>query len=131
MNVCDGIYTGELTKAQLVDQFEYRAGIHQSYITLLEEQPNGGWDAYGSKEWHMWAIGGYEWGIFYLQGGIEPMQAKPFWQSKTIWVNVLMALGVILNMTIGEDLLNAETQAAIVIVVNLILRLITGKPLSK
>lgn len=59
------------------------------------------------------------------------MEAKKWYASKTVWVNVLMAIGIVLNVTVGNDLLNAEAQGAIVIVVNLIFRLITNKPLSK
>lgn len=59
------------------------------------------------------------------------LEAKKWYTSKTVWVNVLMAIGIVLNTTVWGDLLNAETQGAIVIVVNLIFRLITGKPLKR
>lgn len=66
-DVTDGKYAGTLTPEENIEQFEYRAGIHQSYIDLMEREPNAGWEAFGSEEWHLWAINGYEWGIKYIQ----------------------------------------------------------------
>lgn len=66
-NILDGKYAGELTAEEVIEQFEYRAGIHLSYINLLDNEPYAGWVVYGSKEFHLWAINGYEWGIKYVQ----------------------------------------------------------------
>ena len=66
-DILDGKYIGELTPEQVVEQYEYRAGIHLSYINLMNEQPNAGWEAYGSEEWHNWAVNGYQWGIKHIQ----------------------------------------------------------------
>ncbi len=62
-DINDGKYTSDLTPDEVIEQFEYRAGIHQSYIDLMEREPNAGWEAFGSEEWHLWAINGYEEGI--------------------------------------------------------------------
>lgn len=129
-NVNDGKYVGNLTKDQVTKQFQFRIQIHETYAGLvLDDEPR--WIGFGSYEFHMWAINGYQWGIKYISGGKEPMQPKKWYTSKTIWINLLMAAGIVTNAMIGSDLLNVETQGAIVIVVNLILRLVTGKPLSK
>lgn len=60
--------------------------------------------------------------------------AKPFWASKTLWVN-LIALAAAISTAFGVDLgLNPETQVAVVgtvmSVVNIILRLVTKTPVS-
>ena len=62
------------------------------------------------------------------------MDAKPFWASKTLWVN-LLALVASLAAGFGLDLgLDPETQAALIggvmAVVNVLLRLTTSKPLT-
>lgn len=62
------------------------------------------------------------------------MNKKPFWTSKTFWVNVVMLVGSISTM-FGLDLgLNPETQVAVVgsimTVVNLGLRIITKQPVG-
>lgn len=63
-------------------------------------------------------------------------QSKPFWASKTIWVN-LIALAASLVGAFGLDLgldLSAEGQtsmvAGIMAVVNVALRLLTKEPVS-
>ena len=66
-DVLDGKFTGEMTAEETISQFEFRAGIHLTYINLLEEQPDSGWEAYGSKAWHEWAINGYEEGIRHIR----------------------------------------------------------------
>jgi len=66
MNVCDGKYAGDLTPDETISQFEYRAGIHLTYLTLLEEGHNE-YLGFGTIEFHLWAINGYEWGIKYIQ----------------------------------------------------------------
>lgn len=57
------------------------------------------------------------------------MQSKPFWASKTLWVNVL-ALAASVTGTFGLDIgLTPEAQTSVVggvmAVVNIILRLVT------
>ena len=60
--------------------------------------------------------------------------SKPFWASKTLWVN-LIALAAAVSTACGVDLgLNPETQVVVVgtvmSVVNIILRLVTTAPVS-
>ena len=66
-DILDGVFTGEMTPEETILQLEYRAGIHLSYINLLNEQPSGGWEIYGSEEWHRWAVNGYTEGIKHIQ----------------------------------------------------------------
>jgi len=51
---------------------------------------------------------------------------KKFWKSKTFWVNVLALIGCIL---FGREL-DPQVVAAVLIVINIILRAITKEPLS-
>jgi len=59
---------------------------------------------------------------------------KPIYRSKTLWVNVVAIIGIILNSLYGIEI-DAELQAtlatAILAVVNIILRLITSKPIAR
>ncbi|MCX6907484.1 MAG: hypothetical protein NTY01_05520 [Verrucomicrobia bacterium] len=52
------------------------------------------------------------------------MEKKPWWQSKTIWANALALLGSYVAPQLGAEL-KAEEQVAILVVVNLVLRLAT------
>lgn len=54
------------------------------------------------------------------------VQVKRIIQSKTIWVNVLAILSVVLEKKIGIPL-DPETQLAILSVINIVLRLMTHK----
>ena len=61
------------------------------------------------------------------------MQAKPFWLSKTVWVNVLTITLAILGLTQFQDLipLSAVKYIGFVnAVLNLLLRFVTNQPLK-
>lgn len=60
-------------------------------------------------------------------------QAKPFWQSKTVWINAVAIFAAILESTEIVDLIPADWQAAIpalLAVANIILRTVTHQPVS-
>lgn len=57
--------------------------------------------------------------------------AKKWWQSKTIWANTLMAIAVLIQAITGVIWLSAEVQGAIIVLVNLILRLVTKQGLER
>ncbi len=65
-DVLDGLYTGEMTTEDIIEQFEYRGGIHLSYIDLNETDP--AYEAYGTTEYHFWAVNGYSEAIKHLEG---------------------------------------------------------------
>ena len=142
MNVNDGKYVGILSERETITQYEYRAGIHLSYLTLLEGNREA-WLRYGDEQFHAWAINGYEEGIRHIEEKLEmikefgnlkgedTMNSKRWYTSKTVWINLLLAGGILAQTLTGEAWLDAEAQGAIVVVVNLVLRLITNKPLSK
>ena len=52
-------------------------------------------------------------------------EAKPFWASKTVWVNGLTAIFGIVNSQIGWLDLGADEMAALLGIVNLVLRATT------
>jgi len=62
------------------------------------------------------------------------MESKPIYASKTIWVNLVAIVALVLNSLYGIQL-DAETQATIattiLALVNVILRLVTTKPISR
>lgn len=57
------------------------------------------------------------------------MNPKAWYLSKTIWANVIAAIGLVLNSR--SNLISGEELAAFIVVINLILRLVTKVPLSK
>jgi hypothetical protein len=57
------------------------------------------------------------------------METKPWWQSKTIWINVV-ALAVLLAGTQLGFEVTAEESGGILVVINLIMRAITGVGLT-
>jgi hypothetical protein len=57
------------------------------------------------------------------------MGSKPFWTSKVLWVNAVALLAIVLQSAFGW-VLDAEAQAGIIAVINLILRLVTKQELS-
>lgn len=56
-------------------------------------------------------------------------QTKPFWASRTIWANLVMVAGVVLESTGVTNVLDPETQSlilgGIMGIVNVILRFVT------
>lgn len=58
------------------------------------------------------------------------MLGKPWYLSKTVWVNIFMAAGVFIQAATGEAWLDAEAQAALVVLANLILRIWTKEPVN-
>lgn len=58
----------------------------------------------------------------------EPTESTPFYLSKTLWVNVLALIAMILQGVTGNVLLNMELQATILAIINMVLRFVTKKP---
>lgn len=56
-------------------------------------------------------------------------KSKPFWQSKTLWVNLIAIAAMEVQSRTGY-VIPAEGQAALLAVVNLVLRIVTDKPLD-
>ena len=68
MDVCDGKYVGPMTKAQVIEQLEYRIAIHETYAGLAQDNPKSYYArVYGSYEFHMWAINGYKEAIRHIK----------------------------------------------------------------
>lgn len=55
---------------------------------------------------------------------------KKWYTSKTVWSNFIMLIGVIVLNTTGKNILTPEVQAAIITVVNLLLRIITKEEIT-
>ena len=62
---------------------------------------------------------------------VNLMESKKWWTSKTEIFNALALLAGIAQLVTGEVWLTPEAQVGIVALVNIILRIFTGKPLSK
>lgn len=50
---------------------------------------------------------------------------KKWYTSKTMWVNIIATGAIIAQVTTGKVVIDAEAQAAILAVINLVLRMIT------
>jgi len=59
------------------------------------------------------------------------MHTKKWWKSRTLWVNALAFAALMLQSMTGEMILSPESQAAIIVLLNLVLRLITKSGLDK
>ena len=55
---------------------------------------------------------------------------KKWYKSKTMWINLLAAIAVLIQAITGTAWLDAELQAAIIVVINVVLRLLTHSGLE-
>lgn len=56
---------------------------------------------------------------------------KKWYHSKTLWINTLAAIALLVQAITGTAWLDAELQGAIIVVVNFILRIVTKQGLEK
>ena len=65
----------------------------------------------------------------------ELVTTKPWWKSKTIWVQLLpMAVAVLALLADSELITNPQAVAGLLLaigVINIVLRSITGQPLTR
>jgi hypothetical protein len=68
------------------------------------------------------------------EGTRTPKQAssnkKKWWKSKTVWVNAILLSAAIAQGITGKEVLNAEAQAAILVGINLLLRIVTREQIT-
>ena len=57
------------------------------------------------------------------------MKQKTIWQSKTFWVNIIAMVALIVQSKMGY-IINPETQAGILGIINVILRFVTNQSVS-
>lgn len=57
-------------------------------------------------------------------------QAKQWYFSKTLWVNLLMAIFIIVQGVTGVEIASTEVEALVTVVLNVILRFITTQPVT-
>lgn len=55
---------------------------------------------------------------------------KKWYESKTLWVNLISLIAMGLHYIFGLELLDIEAQATILAFLNIILRLITNKEIA-
>lgn len=55
---------------------------------------------------------------------------KKWYNSKTLWTNVVMLAGAVVLNTTGKDILTPEVQVAIITVINVILRVVTKEEIT-
>ena len=55
---------------------------------------------------------------------------KPFWKSKTLWVNLGAAAILIVQFLAEAFLIPVETQAIILAAINVVLRKVTREPIT-
>ena len=59
------------------------------------------------------------------------MEAKHFWASKTLWLNVLGIAVIVVQTIQGEVWINPEIQILILAVLNAVMRFLTSQPIGK
>ena len=59
------------------------------------------------------------------------METKKWWQSRTLWVNVLAGIAMVIQALTGKEWLDTEAQVGILAIINLILRLRTDQGLRR
>lgn len=57
------------------------------------------------------------------------METKPFYESKTLWVNVIALIALLIQKAFGFEL-GAGEQITLLALVNIILRAYTGRPIE-
>lgn len=57
------------------------------------------------------------------------MDVKNFWLSKTLWVNFITIIGIVLSYQYGIDLTETESTG-ILAIVNIMLRILTKQPIK-
>lgn len=55
---------------------------------------------------------------------------KKWYTSKTLWVNAIALVAIILQGVTGKEMLDTETQGVILTVINVALRLVTKHELN-
>ena len=73
-------------------------------------------------------------GVFDCANGVL-MESKPFWESRTLWVNLLTTGISVLGLVAGSDLIAEYPRAvaaiaALIGVANIVLRFLTTVPVS-
>ena len=58
------------------------------------------------------------------------MEPKNWYLSRTLWVNAIAVVAMIVQGITGNEIINLEVQATILAVINMILRFVTKQPLS-
>jgi len=59
------------------------------------------------------------------------MESKKWYHSRTMWLNLIAIAAIFAQWATGHQVIDVEGQAAILAVVNLILRAITNQGLAK
>jgi hypothetical protein len=54
---------------------------------------------------------------------------KQWWQSKTVWVNVVLFLIAVVGIFMDQQVLDSKTLAIVAAVLNVVLRFITNTPI--
>jgi hypothetical protein len=58
------------------------------------------------------------------------MDTKKFYESKTFWVNIIAIFYIIFGNSLGIGTLDPTTEATILGIINLLLRIITKLPIT-
>lgn len=54
---------------------------------------------------------------------------KDWWQSRTVWVNLLAFSAFMVQAVTGHEFLTVEAQAVVIAVLNIVLRFDTSSPI--
>lgn len=54
---------------------------------------------------------------------------KNWYQSKTLWINVVATVAILLQAVTGNEVLDADTQTTLLAMINILLRFMTKAPI--
>jgi len=100
-DILDGKYVGELSPQEVISQFSYRIQIHESYVGLVIDDPDK-WIAFGSYEWHMWAINGYSEAIRHLEAYIKGSCPEPPQSSECVFSQTMASAANSIYSLLGK-----------------------------
>jgi hypothetical protein len=66
--------------------------------------------------------------ILHTNPGVIMNETKPWYQSKTVWANIIAAVSLIVNSQ--AQVVSQEEIASLTVLVNMILRFVTKQPLA-
>ena len=58
-------------------------------------------------------------------------EGTPWWKSKTLWVNVVGLAVVLVETLTQQQVITVQISAAVLGALNIVLRLLTDKPITK
>lgn len=60
----------------------------------------------------------------------QSIETKNWYTSKTLWLNIIAIIAIASQSVAGKEVVDPNAQTALLAIINMIVRLITNKPIS-